>query len=148
MKYIKNVLCHRLVFKFTLINAFSILIIALAFPSNLVNFNLSSAMGFEQGGESRDTMANQSSLKQLTNPTSVHVDRHTLHTHDNDDTIGYHSMKFDSDTGIETKNKNNWITVNHDIYSTRSSNQTIISKENVSQLKVKWTLFKDRKSVV
>src|SRR4249920_550491 len=138
MKYIINVLCHRLVFKFTLINAFSILIIALAFPSNLVSFNLSSAMEFEQERQSTDTMANQSSLKQLTNPTSVYVDRHTLHTHDNDDTMGYHSRKFDSDTGIETKNNNNWITVNHDIYSTRSSNQTIISKENVSQLKVKW----------
>jgi alcohol dehydrogenase (cytochrome c) len=143
MKYIMNVLCHRLVFKFTLINAFSILIIALAFPANLVTFNLSSVMGFEQERESRDTMANQSSLKQLTNPTSVQVDPHTLHIHDNDDTVGYHSRKVHSDTGIETENKNNWITVNHDIYSTRSSNQTIISKENVSQLKVKWTLFND-----
>ena len=38
---------------------------------------------------------------------------------------------------------NNWITINHDIHSTRFSNQTTINKENVAQLKVKWTLLND-----
>ncbi|MFZ0741344.1 MAG: PQQ-binding-like beta-propeller repeat protein, partial [Nitrososphaeraceae archaeon] len=45
-----------------------------------------------------------------------------------------------TDIGIEEKNKNNWIMVNHDIYGTRSSNQTIIGKHNLDNLQVKWRL--------
>ena len=41
------------------------------------------------------------------------------------------------------KNTNNWITVNHDIYGTRHSNQTLINKENVTSLQVKWRLIND-----
>jgi glucose dehydrogenase/plastocyanin len=40
--------------------------------------------------------------------------------------------------GIESENKDNWITANHDIYGTRSSQQTIIGKNNVNNLQVKW----------
>jgi glucose dehydrogenase len=40
--------------------------------------------------------------------------------------------------GIEPENKNNWITANHDIFGTRNSNQTIIGKNNVNNLQVKW----------
>lgn len=50
---------------------------------------------------------------------------------------------FDSDLGTEEKNKNNWITINHDIFGTRYSNQTIIEKDNVEKLKVKWKLLAD-----
>ena len=50
------------------------------------------------------------------------------------------SVSFNSQLGTESKNNNNWITVNHDIYGTRSSNQTIIKKDNVAVLKVKWRL--------
>src|SRR5881275_2192065 len=49
------------------------------------------------------------------------------------------NMKYSShsDSGMETeKNADNWITVNHDIYGTRHSNQTIINKENVVTLQV------------
>jgi alcohol dehydrogenase (cytochrome c) len=46
-----------------------------------------------------------------------------------------------TDTGVEGKNKNNWIMVNHDIYGTRSSNQTIIGKHNLDNLQVKWRLI-------
>jgi glucose dehydrogenase/plastocyanin len=45
-----------------------------------------------------------------------------------------------SDTGLETKNIDNWITANHDIYGTRSSNQTTLSKDNVNTLQAKWIL--------
>jgi alcohol dehydrogenase (cytochrome c) len=45
-----------------------------------------------------------------------------------------------TDIGVEEKNKNNWIMVNHDIYGTRSSNQTIIGKHNLDNLQVKWRL--------
>ena len=45
-----------------------------------------------------------------------------------------------TDIGVEEKNKNNWIMVNHDIYGTRNSNQTIIGKHNLDKLQVKWRL--------
>ena len=41
----------------------------------------------------------------------------------------------------EEKNKNDWISVNHDIYGTRNSNQTIIGKDNVDKLEIKWSLL-------
>ena len=53
------------------------------------------------------------------------------------------SNSFNSDLGTESKNTNNWITVNHDIYGTRDSNQTIINKENVATLQIKWRLIND-----
>jgi glucose dehydrogenase len=45
-----------------------------------------------------------------------------------------------TDTGLETKNVDNWITANHDIHGTRSSDQTTISKDNVNTLQPKWIL--------
>ena len=48
-----------------------------------------------------------------------------------------------TDLGTEAKNKNNWVTVNHDIYGTRSSNQTIINQDNVGKLQVKWRLVNE-----
>jgi alcohol dehydrogenase (cytochrome c) len=45
-------------------------------------------------------------------------------------------------TGNNTSNSNDdwWSTVNHDLYGTRSTNQTIINKENVDSLEVKWQI--------
>ena len=45
-----------------------------------------------------------------------------------------------TDTGLETKNVDNWITANHDIHGTRSSNQTTVGKDNVNTLQPKWIL--------
>jgi alcohol dehydrogenase (cytochrome c) len=42
--------------------------------------------------------------------------------------------------GTEAANNNNWITANHDIFGTRSSNQTAIGKNNVDKLQIKWVL--------
>jgi alcohol dehydrogenase (cytochrome c) len=53
------------------------------------------------------------------------------------------SKTFNSELGTESKNNNNWITVNHDMYGTRSSNQTVIKKDNVNALQVKWRLISD-----
>jgi glucose dehydrogenase len=53
------------------------------------------------------------------------------------------SDPFTSELGTESKNNNNWITVNHDMYGTRSSNQTVIKKDNVNALQVKWRLISD-----
>lgn len=43
----------------------------------------------------------------------------------------------------EENKKNDWIFVNHDIYGTRNSNQTIIGKDNVDKLEIKWSLLND-----
>lgn len=53
------------------------------------------------------------------------------------------SSALTSSAVVETRNKNNWDFVNHDIYGTRNSNQTIIGKDNVDNLEVKWRLFND-----
>lgn len=45
--------------------------------------------------------------------------------------------------GIESAHKNDWITANHDIFGTRTSDQTIIGKNNVNKLQVKWILHSD-----
>lgn len=49
-------------------------------------------------------------------------------------------LKNHFETGMEERNKDNWVFVNHDIYGTRNSNQTQIDKSNVGELKVKWRL--------
>lgn len=36
-----------------------------------------------------------------------------------------------------------WPTVNHDLYGTRSTNQNIITKENVDSLRIKWQIIND-----
>ena len=45
--------------------------------------------------------------------------------------IQLYQIVFNSQLGTEYKNIDNWITINHDIYATRHSNQTIINKDNV-----------------
>lgn len=45
-----------------------------------------------------------------------------------------------TETGFEEENKDNWITTNHDVFYTRSSNQTTITKDNVMDLQIKWVL--------
>jgi len=48
-------------------------------------------------------------------------------------------------TSNNTSNSNDdwWPIVNHDLYGTRSTNQTIINKENVDSLGVKWQIVND-----
>ena len=45
--------------------------------------------------------------------------------------------------GTEDINRNNWLFLNHDIYGTRNSNQSIITKDNVHKLVLKWRLIND-----
>jgi alcohol dehydrogenase (cytochrome c) len=42
---------------------------------------------------------------------------------------------------VQQKNDDNWTQINHDIYGTRTSNQTTISKDSVGKLQVKWVLY-------
>jgi alcohol dehydrogenase (cytochrome c) len=61
----------------------------------------------------------------------------------NDHNVSFNSnttLQGTSETGMEIENKNNWIFVNHDVFGTRNSNQTEISKSNVDELEVKWRL--------
>ena len=48
-------------------------------------------------------------------------------------------------TGNNASNSNDdwWATVNHDFYGTRSTDQTIINKENVNSLRIKWQIVND-----
>ncbi|MGH9910889.1 MAG: PQQ-binding-like beta-propeller repeat protein [Nitrososphaeraceae archaeon] len=41
---------------------------------------------------------------------------------------------------IPNSSDDEWVTVNHDLYGTRSSNQTIINEENVDSLRIKWQI--------
>lgn len=41
---------------------------------------------------------------------------------------------------ISNGSDDEWVTVNHDLYGTRSSNQTIINEENVDSLRIKWQI--------
>lgn len=45
--------------------------------------------------------------------------------------------------GTEATNLNNWLFLNHDIFGTRDSNQSIINKQNVNTLELKWRLLND-----
>ena len=40
-------------------------------------------------------------------------------------------------------NDDSWPMVNHDLYGTRNTNQTIINKENVESLRIKWQIIND-----
>src|SRR5438067_6637287 len=48
-----------------------------------------------------------------------------------------------TELGTEPQNQDNWITANHDIFGTRSSNQTVIGKDSVNKLEIKWRLNND-----
>src|SRR6266496_145769 len=113
MRYFANIFCARAVL------ALSVLLIIFAFLSNITSTD-----SFEQ---------KQQSLNKNVQHSQDSVSR----------SITLSPKSFNSDIGIETKNTNNWITVNHDIYGTRSSNQSIINKENVAKLQIKWRLIND-----
>lgn len=132
-----SMLGFGIIMKLELLAVSLVLIAAIAFPSILGNPSLFSSYGFKQERQS-------SSQEQFVIPVGISVDRHRLNLQDIIKGTNYQTkISSNSDTGIEARNLNNWITINHDIYSTRSSNQTTISKENVAQLKVKWILLND-----
>lgn len=59
--------------------------------------------------------------------------------------IPYVMIVYATLTGNNASNSNDdwWSTVNHDLYGTRSTNQTIINMENVNSLGVKWQIVND-----
>ena len=59
--------------------------------------------------------------------------------------IPYFMVVYAIVTGNNESNKIDdwWATVNHDFYGTRSTDQTIINKENVNSLRIKWQIVND-----
>jgi glucose dehydrogenase len=137
MKYCENIFCSRASL------ALPILSIILVFLSNMITTDSFAKGGFEQQQKQqfKDTVAVTSATEQLRISKSLSGDLNIRQTQNINGSPPATSIN--SDSGVEAKNTNNWITVNHDIYGTRSSNQTIISKENVANLQVKWRLVND-----
>src|SRR5436190_2205841 len=150
MKCFGNIFCSsKPDFKLVVVSAFLsflVMIVAILFTyvftfvyaSSLTNIGLRE----NQRLENTATMATiQLGLSQ----NGVFSNQNLLYTQDNgnnSNTISPDSFDF-SDLGTEEKNKNNWLMVNHDVYGTRHTNQTLINKENVASLQVKWRLIND-----
>ena len=85
---------------------------------------------------------NNSQQKQLQRPgllgKSAGLSTYMLTTHK---TLKLLPRSVTTDLGTEPEHKNDWITANHDIFGTRSSNQTVIGKDNVKRLQFKWIMF-------
>jgi alcohol dehydrogenase (cytochrome c) len=85
---------------------------------------------------------NNSQQKQIQRPgllgKSAGLSTYMLTTHK---TLKLLPRSLTTDIGTEPEHKNDWITANHDIFGTRSSNQTIIGKDNVKKLQFKWILL-------
>jgi glucose dehydrogenase len=130
MKFFSDIVCSKLSSKFTIVVLCVLSIIILAFLSTIDSFP--SGAGEEQ--QFNHTRALGSITKQLGILQNIASEQNLSN-------IKYSSH---SDFDIETeKNADNWIMVNHDIYGTRNSNQTIINKENVATLQIKWRLIND-----
>jgi alcohol dehydrogenase (cytochrome c) len=130
MKFFSDIFCSKVSFKFTIVVLCVLSIIILAFLSTIDSFP--SGAGEEQ--QFNHTRALGSITKQLGILQNIASEQNLSN-------IKYSSH---SDFDIETeKNADNWIMVNHDIYGTRNSNQTIINKENVATLQIKWRLIND-----
>src|SRR6187200_2960600 len=130
MKFFSDIVCSKLSYKFTIVVLCVLSIIILAFLSTIDSFP--SGAGEEQ--QFNHTRALGSITKQLGILQNIASEQNLSN-------IKYSSH---SDFDIETeKNADNWIMVNHDIYGTRNSNQTIINKENVATLQIKWRLIND-----
>jgi alcohol dehydrogenase (cytochrome c) len=138
MKSCVNISCSRDTLKFAIIvlSTVSILIVLgfisdSAFASIVGTFKRSS-----EGTVTQPTETKQLHLK------SISSEQHMLDI--SEDSGRSPSRKsVDSDHDVDAKNTNNWITVNHDIYGTRHSSQTMINKDNVATLQVKWRLIND-----
>ena len=149
MKFFGNIFCHRPAYKFGVMVLFilSITIIlgflSFASLSNTIrSFPENVATQKHNQQQFMDLVAVSNETRQSGILQSISSERNLSDIEeDNDGSTSPRSL--DSDLDIDAKNTNNWITVNHDIYGTRHSNQTIINKDNVATLHVKWILIND-----
>ena len=148
MKYFGNIFCHRPAYKFGVMVLFilSITIIlgflSFASLSNSIRSFPENAATHRQKQQFMDLVAVTNETRQAGILQRISSEQNLSDIEeDNDGSTSPRSL--DSDLDIDAKNTNNWITVNHDIYGTRHSNQTIINKDNVATLHVKWILIND-----
>jgi len=149
MKFFGNIFCHRPAYKFgvMVLSILSITIIlgflSFASLSNTIrSFPENAATQKHNQQQFMDLVAVSNETRQSGILQSISSERNLSDKEeDNDGSTSPRSL--DSDLDIDAKNTNNWITVNHDIYGTRHSNQTIINKDNVATLHVKWILIND-----
>jgi alcohol dehydrogenase (cytochrome c) len=143
MKYFHNVFCSNAALKLAILvlSGLSIIII-LAFLSTTTN-SFQGRFGQEQQQQSKHTIALAITTEQLGILQNKFFSSGQSVSDVKDDNSSRLSQKSSNPyIGVEAeKNTNNWITVNHDIYGTRNSNQTIINKENVATLQIKWRLI-------
>jgi glucose dehydrogenase len=103
-----------------------------------------SGNAFASGGEgSFSGQGYEQKIEQLKDSPSQKTpssNQNVLYVNDSKSTSGS-SPSSTSEIGTELKNMDNWITVNHDIYGSRESNQTSIKKDNVASLQVEWRLI-------
>jgi alcohol dehydrogenase (cytochrome c) len=149
MKFFGNIFCHRPAYKFGVMVLFILSItIILGFlsfaslPNTIRSFPENAATQKHKQQQFMDLVAVSNETRQSGILQSISSERNLSDKEeDNDGSTSPRSL--DSDLDIDAKNANNWITVNHDIYGTRHSNQTIINKDNVATLHVKWILIND-----
>lgn len=103
--------------------------------NNSNNSTTSSQQNASQNSAGGQTGAQNNTNQQQTNTSAQSF---VYRTHATAFKLLPHSTK--SEMGIESKNKDNWIAFNHDIFGTRTSAQTTIGKNNVNELQVKWIL--------
>src|SRR5215831_14938818 len=139
MIYATHRLLPIIIIRLRLIMIPLILILIMTILSNLIDSCEASSLGTKDELHSSDRIAPQGTQWQIV-IGMTDSDRQWVLPQNKG--VDYQAVAdSESDTGLEVRNLNNWITINHDIHSTRFSNQTTISKDNVAQLKVKWILF-------
>jgi len=114
--------------------------------SNIFNITLvpTNVFSDQSLGETKQQQLSEKAAEgEVESTTMKHIVTNSQQSFNSQDIKLPTSTQQKTDLGTEAKNKNNWVTVNHDIYGTRSSNQTIINKDNVGKLQVKWRLVNE-----
>jgi alcohol dehydrogenase (cytochrome c) len=136
LKGLDNIIYSRIAFRLEIIFLFVLLIIEVSIIVSNITLKTNS-------------LQEQSFLENKKQESKAKVETELVSLKYTEDNIRHElfnsqKIKFTSATqteiGVEQKNENNWIMVNHDMYGTRSSNQTIIGKHNLDKLQVKWRL--------
>ena len=113
--------------------------------SNIFNITLvpTNVFSDQSLGETKQQLSEKAAEGGVESTTMKHIMTNSQQSFNSQEFKLPTSTQQKTDLGTEAKNKNNWVTVNHDIYGTRSSNQTIINKDNVGKLQVKWRLVNE-----
>lgn len=100
-------------------------------PKIDLDFNLDALVHSVHAKSTQITISSAADVVPKVDPNRLQGDSNANHVH------------IESVLGTESRNVNNWITVNHDVYGTRSTLQKIINASNVARLQLKWRLIND-----